>query len=81
MRGTRTVIPQSLRSEVLHLSQGHQGIVKMKNRPKMYHDAAARLSCQHMSCGSACASNHDLLLPHSLSPLPSEENLLVVVDD
>ena len=37
-------------------------------------------SCQHMSCGSAFVNNHDLLLPHPLSPLPSEENLLVVVD-
>ena len=34
----------------------------------------------HMYCGSACVSNHDLLLPHPLSPLPSEENFLVVVD-
>ena len=32
MRGTRIVIPQSLRSEVLRLAhEGHQGIVKMKN--------------------------------------------------
>ena len=46
MRGTRIVIPQSLRSEVLRLAhEGHQGIVKMKNRlrtkvwwPKMDHD-------------------------------------------
>ena len=31
MRGTRIVIPQSLRSEVLRLAhEGHQGIVKMK---------------------------------------------------
>ena len=38
------------------------------------------LSCQHMSCESAFVSNHDLLLPHPLFPLPWEENLLVVVD-
>ena len=32
MRGTRIVIPQSLRSEVLRLAhEGHQGIEKMKN--------------------------------------------------
>ena len=31
MRGTRIVIPHSLRSEVLRLAQeGHQGIMKMK---------------------------------------------------
>ena len=31
MRGTRIVIPQSLRSEVLRLAhEGHQGIMKMK---------------------------------------------------
>ena len=48
MRGTRIVIPQSLRSEVLRLThEGHQGIVKMKNRfrtkvwwPEIDHDAA-----------------------------------------
>ena len=48
MRGTRIVIPQSVRSEVLRLAhEGHQGIVKMKNRlrtkvwwPKIDHDAA-----------------------------------------
>ena len=48
MRGTRIVIPQSLRSKVLRLAhEGHQGIVKMKNRlrtkvrwPKIDHDAA-----------------------------------------
>ena len=47
MRGTRMVIPQSLRSEVLRLAhEGHQGVVKMKNRlrtkvwwPKMDRDA------------------------------------------
>ena len=47
MRGTRILIPQSLRSEELRLAhEGHQGIVKMKNRlrtkvwwPKMDHDA------------------------------------------
>ena len=32
MRGTRIVVPQSLKSEVLRLAQeGHQGFVKMKN--------------------------------------------------
>ena len=48
MRGTRIDIPQSLRSEVLRLPhEGHQGIVKMKNRlrtkvwwPKIDHVAA-----------------------------------------
>ncbi|CAB3997741.1 Neural cell adhesion molecule 1, partial [Paramuricea clavata] len=47
MHGTRIVIPQALRNEVLHLAhEGHQGIVKMKNRlrskvwwPKMDGDA------------------------------------------
>ena len=47
MRGTRIVIPQALRNEVLRLAhEGHQGIVKMKNRlrskvwwPKMDGDA------------------------------------------
>ena len=46
MRGTRIVIPKSLRGEVLRLAhEGHQGIVKMKNRlrakvwwPKMDND-------------------------------------------
>ena len=33
MRGTRIVIPQSLRSEVLRLAhEGHQGIMKMKTQ-------------------------------------------------
>ena len=33
MRGTRIVIPQCLRSEVLRLAHGgYRGIVKMKNR-------------------------------------------------
>ena len=33
MRGTRIVVPQSLKSEVLRLAEeeGHQGFVKMKN--------------------------------------------------
>nr|XP_006824600.1 PREDICTED: uncharacterized protein K02A2.6-like [Saccoglossus kowalevskii] len=47
LRGTRIVIPYSLRSHVLELAhEGHQGIVKMKNRlrtkvwwPKMDRDA------------------------------------------
>ena len=47
LRGTRIVIPQSLRKQVLHLAhEGHQGIVKMKGRlrtkvwwPKMDTDA------------------------------------------
>nr|XP_058967969.1 uncharacterized protein K02A2.6-like [Pocillopora verrucosa] len=47
LRGTRIVIPQSLRKQVLHLAhEGHQGIVKMKSRlrtkvwwPKMDTDA------------------------------------------
>ena len=88
MRRTRIAIPQNLKSEELLLAhESHQGIVKTKTRlrikvwwPKRDHDAAPRLSCQHMSCGSAWVSSHDLLLPHLLSPLPSEENLLVVVD-
>jgi len=88
MRRTRIVIPQSLQIEELLLAhEGYQGIVKTKTRlrikvwwPKRDHDAAPPLSCQHMSCGSACVSNHDLLLPHPLSPLPSEENFLVVAD-
>ena len=33
LRGTRILIPQSLRKQVLHLAhEGHQGIVKMKGR-------------------------------------------------
>jgi len=33
LRGTRIVIPQSLRKQVLHLAhEGHQGIVKVKSR-------------------------------------------------
>ena len=48
MRGKRIVIPLSIRSEVLRLAhEGHQGIVKMKNRlrtkawwPTIDHDAA-----------------------------------------
>ena len=48
MRGTRIVIPQSLRSELRRLAhEGHQGIVEMKNQlrtkvwwPKIDHDAA-----------------------------------------
>ena len=47
MRGTRIVTPQSLRSEIVQLAhEGHQSIVKMKNRlrskvwwPKMDDDA------------------------------------------
>ena len=47
LRGTRIVIPQSLRKQVLHLAhEGHQGIVKTKGRlrtkvwwPKMDPDA------------------------------------------
>ena len=94
IRRTRIVIPQSLKSEELLLAhEGHEGIVKTKTRmrikiwwPKRDHDAAPPpppsrpLSCQHMSCESAFVSNHDLLLPHPLFPLPWEENLLVVVD-
>lgn len=47
LRGTRIVIPQSLRKQVLHLAhEGHQGVVKAKSRlrtkvwwPKMDTDA------------------------------------------
>ena len=47
LRGTRIVVPQSLRKQALHLAhEGHQGIVKMKGQlrtkvwwPKMDTDA------------------------------------------
>ena len=101
MRGTRIVIPQSLRSEVLHLAhEGHQGIVKMKNRfrtkvwwPKIDYDAAqVCMSCHgRQVIGGFCAPEPmQWVEPPSgpwqdvaidvLGPLPSGENLLVVVD-
>ena len=101
MRGTRIVIPQSLRSEVLRLAhEGHQGIVKMKNRlrtkvwwPKIDHDAAQVCKSCHgcQVVGEFCAPEPmQRVEPPSrpwqdvaidvLGPLPSGENLLVVVD-
>ena len=101
MRGTRIVIPQSLRSEVLRLAHGgHQGIVKMKNRlrtkvwwPKIDHDAAQVCKSCHgcQVVGEFCAPEPmQRVEPPSrpwqdvaidvLGPLPSGENLLVVVD-
>ena len=55
MRGTRIVIPQSLRREVLRLAhEGHQGIMKMKTHlrtkvwwPKI--DSDAKKSLQKLS--------------------------------
>ena len=101
MRGTRMVIPQALRKEVLRLAhEGHQGIVKMKNRlrskvwwPKM--DGDAERICK--SC-HGCQVVGDFRAPEPmqrteppsgpwqdvaidlLGPLPSGENLLVIVD-
>ena len=101
MRGTRIVIPQSLRSEVLRLAhEGDQGIVKMKNRlrtkvwwPKIDHDAAQVCKSCHgcQVVGEFCAPEPmQRVEPPSgpwqdvaidvLGPLPSGENLLVVVD-
>ena len=101
MRGTRIVIPRSLRSEVLRLAhEGHQGIVKMKNRlrtkvwwPKIDHDAAQVCKSCHgcQVVGEFCAPEPmQRVEPPSrpwqdvaidvLGPLPSGENLLVVVD-
>ena len=98
MRGTRIVIPQSLRSEVLHLvHEGHQGIVKMKNRlrtnvwwPKIDHDGAQVCKSCHRCqvVGEFCAMQRveppsgpwqDIAID-AIGPLPSGENLLVVVD-
>ena len=101
MRGTRMVVPQSLRSEVLRLAhEGHQGVVKMKNRfrtkvwwPKM--DCDAEQVCKNCH---GCQVVGEFLAPEPmqrveppsepwqdvaidvLGPLPSRENLLVVVD-
>ena len=101
MRGTRIVIPQSLRGETLRLAHGgHQGIVKMKNRlrtkvwwPKMDHDAEQVCKTCHgcQVVGEFCAPEpiqrveppsgpwQDIAID-VLGPLPSGENLLVVVD-
>ena len=98
MRGTRIVIPQSLRSEVLHLvHEGHQGIVKMKNRlrtnvwwPKIDHDGAQVCKSCHRCqvVGEFCAMQRvepptgpwqDIAID-AIGPLPSGENLLIVVD-
>ena len=100
-RGTRIVLPQILRSEVLRLAhEGHQGIVKMKNRlrtkvwwPKKDHNAEQVCKSCH-GCqveGEFCATEPmQRVEPPSgpwqdvaidvLGPLPSRENLLVVVD-
>ena len=98
MRGTRIVIPQSLRSEVLHLvHEGHQGIVKIKNRlrtkvwwPKIDHDAAQVCkSCHRCQVVGEFGAMQRVEPPSGpwqdiaidvLGPLPSGENLLVVVD-
>ena len=101
MRGTRIVIPQSLRGETLRLAhEGHQGIVKMKNRlrtkvwwPKMEHDAEQVCKTCHgcQVVGEFCTPEpmqrveppsgpwQDIAID-VLGPLPSGENLLVVVD-
>ena len=101
MRGTRIVIPQSLRSEVVRLAhEGHQGIVKMKNRlrskvwwPKIDGDAESVCKKCHgcQVVGEFCAPEpmqrveppsgpwQDIAID-LLGPLPSGENLLVVVD-
>ena len=98
MRGTRIVIPKSLRGDVLRLPhEGHQGIVKMKNRlrtnvwwPKMDADAEKVCKTCHgcQVVGEFCAPEPmQRVEPPSgpwqddaLGPLPSGENLLVVVD-
>ena len=101
MRGTRIVIPKSLRGEVLRLAhEGHQGIVKMKNRlrakvwwPKMDNDTEQVCKSCHgcQVVGEFCPPEPmQRVEPPSgpwqdvaidvLGPLPSGENLLVVVD-
>ena len=68
-RGDRLVIPQSMRDDVLRLAnEGHQGIVKMKNRlrakvwwPKM--DTAAEKLCR--SCHS-CQVVGELCVPEPM---------------
>ena len=101
LRGTRIVIPESLRREVLHLAhEGHQGIVKVKNRlrskvwwPKIDKDAEKMCRSCHpcQVVGEFCPPEpmqrvepptgpwQDVAVD-LLGPLPTGENLLVIVD-
>jgi len=101
MRGSRIIIPKSMRKDVLKLAhEGHQGIVKTKSRlkskvwwPKM--DSEAEILCRSChGCQVVGPGRHpepmkrvrppsgpwqDLAID-LLGPLPSGENILVVVD-
>ena len=101
LRGTRIVMPQTLRKRVVNLAhKGHQGVVKTKERlrtkvwwPGMDRDAeklcAECYGCQLVTkyvLPSPVKPTHmpqrpweDLALD-ILGPLPSGENLLVLVD-
>lgn len=101
LRGTRIVIPISLRKQVLQLAhEGHQGIVKTKMRlrtkvwwPKMDSDAEKLTKtckgCQVVGQFTPPEPMARVLPPSGpwqdisadlLGPLPSKENILVVVD-
>ena len=102
LRGTRIIIPSSLRNQVLHLAhEGHPGIVPMKGRPRTKVwwpgcDKDAEMFCKtchpcqmvsmpkppeplkrtELPIGPWQHISADLITPS----LPSEDNLLVVVD-
>ena len=101
LRGTRIVIPRRLRDDVLHLAhEGHQGIVKMKQRfrskvwwPRMDNDAEKICrSCHGCQVVSQLCPPEPMqriepptgpwqdIAIYIMGPLPTSENLLVIVD-
>ena len=101
MCGTRIVVPQNLRSELLHLAhEGHHGIMKMKTQlrtkfwwPEIEFDAEkvcrSGLECQVVGEFRPPEPMQEIEPPSGpwqdvaidvLGPIPSGENLLVVVD-
>ena len=95
LRGTRIVIPQSLRKHVLHLAhEGHQGQLRTKVWwPKMDTDAERICKSCHgyqIVIGFCAPEPMQRVEPPTgpwqdvaidvLGPLPSGESLLVVVD-
>ena len=101
LRGTRIVIPRRLRDDVLHLAhEGHQGIVKMKQRlrskvwwPRMDNDAEKICrSCHGCEVVSQLSPPEPMQRTEPptgpwqdvaidiMGPLPTGENLLVIVD-